>query len=198
MEQKEILLKDQILEIPNFLDLRTLVKFLKYINKLDSENKFADARIIGKNATEDQQVVKNIRDTRNFCLTNLNDSKTDQHWCNLMIYCLQTALQKYQKDRPECYVQQIIDIQILKYKQGGHYISHIDDHPDLSRTVSFIYRLNNDYEGGDLVWELNGKEFHRSKTKANSLVLWPSNFLYPHKVEPVTKGLRWSMVAWGR
>jgi len=37
MEQKEILLKDQILEIPNFLDLRTLVKFLKYINKLDSE-----------------------------------------------------------------------------------------------------------------------------------------------------------------
>ena len=43
MEQKEILLKDQILEIPNFLDLRTLVKFLKYINKLDSEKKFADA-----------------------------------------------------------------------------------------------------------------------------------------------------------
>jgi len=46
MEQKEILLKDQILEIPNFLDLGTLVKFLKYINKLDFENKFADSRII--------------------------------------------------------------------------------------------------------------------------------------------------------
>lgn len=198
MEQKEILLKDQILEIPNFLDLRTLVKFLKYINKLDSENKFADARIIGNNPTNDEQVIKDIRDTRNFSLTNLNSSKTDQHWCNLMIYCLQAALKKYQKDRPECYVEQINDIQILKYKQGGHYISHIDDHPTLSRTVSFIYRLNNDYEGGDLVWELNGKEFHRSKTKANSLVIWPSNFLYPHKVEPVTKGLRWSMVAWGR
>jgi len=148
MEQKEILLKDQILEIPNFLDLRTLVKFLKYINKLDSEKKFEDARIIGNNPTNDQQIVKNIRDTKNFSLTNLNNSKTDQHWCNLMIYCLQAAFKEISKKIVlECYVEQITNMQILKYKQGGHYVSHIDDHPTLSRTVSFIYRLNNDYEG---------------------------------------------------
>ena len=42
MEQKEILLKDQILEIPNFLDLRTLVKFLKYIR----HNNFLSSKYI--------------------------------------------------------------------------------------------------------------------------------------------------------
>jgi predicted 2-oxoglutarate/Fe(II)-dependent dioxygenase YbiX len=29
-----------------------------------------------------------------------------------------------------------------------------------------------------------------------SLIIWPSNFLYPHCVKPVTKGTRYSIVAW--
>ena len=30
----------------------------------------------------------------------------------------------------------------------------------------------------------------------NRLIIWPSNFLFPHSVLPVTKGLRYSVVAW--
>ena len=58
--------------------------------------------------------------------------------------------------------------------------------------------MNNDYEGGDLTWSMHGKEFMRSKTKPNSMIIWPSSFLYPHGVEPVTKGTRYSIVAWAR
>jgi predicted 2-oxoglutarate/Fe(II)-dependent dioxygenase YbiX len=29
------------------------------------------------------------------------------------------------------------------------------------------------------------------------MLIWPSNFLYPHKVNPVKKGIRYSMVCWG-
>ena len=49
---------------------------------------------------------------------------------------------------------------------GGHYQVHTDDAPgpSVTRTLSFIFRLNNDYEGGDLVWKANNKEFYRSKT----------------------------------
>ena len=89
-------------------------------------------------------------------------------------------------------------IQALKYSPGGHYITHVDDHPDVPRSLSFIWRLNNDYEGGDLTWSMHGKEFMRSKTKPNSMIIWPSSFLYPHCVEPITKGTRWSIVAWAR
>ena len=28
------------------------------------------------------------------------------------------------------------------------------------------------------------------------LIVWPSNFMYPHTVKPVTKGTRYSIVAW--
>ena len=30
----------------------------------------------------------------------------------------------------------------------------------------------------------------------NRMIIWPSTFLYPHTVKPVTKGTRYSVVAW--
>jgi predicted 2-oxoglutarate/Fe(II)-dependent dioxygenase YbiX len=30
-----------------------------------------------------------------------------------------------------------------------------------------------------------------------SLVIWPSNFLFPHKVNPLKFGKRFTVVAWG-
>jgi predicted 2-oxoglutarate/Fe(II)-dependent dioxygenase YbiX len=32
--------------------------------------------------------------------------------------------------------------------------------------------------------------------KAGSIMIFPSNFLYPHKVVEVTKGVRYSYVSW--
>ena len=29
-----------------------------------------------------------------------------------------------------------------------------------------------------------------------AVLIFPSNFMYPHKVEPVTKGTRYSYVSW--
>ena len=28
------------------------------------------------------------------------------------------------------------------------------------------------------------------------LLIFPSNFMYPHKVEPITKGTRYSYISW--
>ena len=32
--------------------------------------------------------------------------------------------------------------------------------------------------------------------KSNRMIVWPSNFLYPHAVKPVTEGIRYSIVSW--
>jgi len=59
-------------------------------------------------------------------------------------------------------------------------------------TLSILGSLNDDYEGGELVfWEQEAIEL-----KAGSIMLFPSNFMYPHKVMPVTKGVRYSYVSW--
>ena len=57
--------------------------------------------------------------------------------------------------------------------------------------LSIIGVLNDDYEGGELMF--HGEEY---KTKTGDVVMFPSNFLYPHMVKPVTKGTRYSFVSW--
>jgi len=58
--------------------------------------------------------------------------------------------------------------------------------------LSILGCLNDDYEGGDLIfWEQEKIEL-----KAGQIMIFPSNFMYPHKVTEVTKGIRYSYVSW--
>lgn len=58
--------------------------------------------------------------------------------------------------------------------------------------LSILGSLNDDYKGGDLIFWQNKK----IKLKAGSIMIFPSNFMYPHKVVEVTKGTRYSYVSW--
>jgi len=51
--------------------------------------------------------------------------------------------------------------------------------------------LNDDYEGGNFY--LCGKKMEVS---AGQLLIFPSNFLYPHRVDPIIDGTRYSWVSW--
>ena len=93
--------------------------------------------------------------------------------------------------------QKIIDIQILKYEKGGHYKFHSDSSRNIHRILSCIFFINDDYEGGDLMFRYPFKEhIVKIKKKSNRLVIFPSNFLYEHSVEPVVSGERFSVVSW--
>jgi hypothetical protein len=58
--------------------------------------------------------------------------------------------------------------------------------------LSIIGILNDDYEGGDLVMFEDKKIY----TKKGDLIIFPSNFLFPHQISPVIKGIRYSYVSW--
>jgi len=58
--------------------------------------------------------------------------------------------------------------------------------------LSVIGALNNNYEGGEFIMFKN-KEY---KIKAGEILIFPSIFLYPHKVMPVTKGTRYTYITW--
>ena len=51
--------------------------------------------------------------------------------------------------------------------------------------------LNDNFDGGDFV--LIDEKINFSK---GDILVFPSNFMYPHKVEPVTKGTRYSYISW--
>ena len=72
-----------------------------------------------------------------------------------------------------------------------HIHSLFDDNRGIP-TLSCVGLLNDDYEGGEFIMFDN----HEIKFKQGDLIIFPSNFLYPHKVEPVTRGTRYSFVSW--
>jgi len=81
--------------------------------------------------------------------------------------------------------------------QGGHYDWHYDTmmrNPGQNiRKLSFSLGLNNDYEGGELEF-FSKKADIKYKLGLGDLVMFPS--FIPHKVHPVTKGVRKTLVGW--
>jgi hypothetical protein len=59
-------------------------------------------------------------------------------------------------------------------------------------TLTALGSLNDDYEGGELVFFQD----QVVSLKAGEILVFPSCFLFPHRVEPVTKGIRYSFVSW--
>jgi len=59
--------------------------------------------------------------------------------------------------------------------------------------LSIIINFNNDYEGGDLIfWD-----DYKVDLGEGDVVVFPSLFLFPHRIEEVTENIRYSGIAWG-
>ena len=104
-------------------------------------------------------------------------------------------------------------MQITRYKKGGHYDFHYDgcgDHlstykelgnfymDGYVRKLSMTVLLNDNYEGGDFQFTSYSKEECTISTPetggAGSIIVFPSHM--EHRVTPVTKGIRYSLVIW--
>jgi len=98
--------------------------------------------------------------------------------------------------------------QILHYGVGGHYIPHVDAETlykdeigldmwekTLDRDLSVVYFLNDDFEGGELVFPALDLKI---EPQAGTLVCFPSDHHYIHGVNPVTAGHRYTVVTWMR
>ena len=95
---------------------------------------------------------------------------------------------------------------VMKYEEGDFVEEHRDSlwmcqsnywKPNTNKQAKdlMVIPLNDDYEGGELTFEFKGKEYP-IKNVANTLVIFPSNLLYKHKVTKVTKGTRFAVVGW--
>jgi uncharacterized protein (TIGR02466 family) len=97
-------------------------------------------------------------------------------------------------------LQEITRIRFNRYKVGANmkmHHDHIHTIFDGERKgvpiLSFLMLLNDNFEGGDFLM-FDGKKL---KLSAGDVIVFPSNFMYPHAVTTVTKGTRYSCVSWG-
>ena len=155
---------------------------------------FIDNRA-NKNLTVEEGLNTNIRNVKGHTLKSNN--KTDIFYFNLIKLEIERLYMFYKVKFPFVDSKKINQIDILKYSPGGKYNVHTDDSWKWPRQISVIINLNNDYEGGDLVFtDQQEKEIKRLKLNKGSIVFFPSNFMYPHGIQSITKGTRYSIVAW--
>ena len=171
---------EAIVELHGIVEKKFCHEIIQYINKL--------------NLTKLKSLNEIDKDTRKVLGHSLHPEKNIFNKINKKIEFLYTF---YKAKFPKINNEKINQIDLLKYEVGGKYESHVDSYTDASRSISVIINLNNEYEGGDLVFvDQKNYEIKRCKLKEGSIVFFPSNFLYPHGIEPILKGTRYSIVSW--
>ena len=192
---------------PSAVDKKTCNKIKKWASK-----KWEPAEVdTVKDTSVEERVTGHVPDFK-------PDSKTrisDIAWCNeqwlmdllfpFMYRANQNAGWKYDIKAAE-------SAQITRYKKGGFYGFHCDgtgDHlsayhnPENKffhghvRKLSMSVMLNDNFDGGAFEFACYSKEkceVHPIEATAGSIIVFPSSM--EHRVAPITKGTRYSVVVW--
>jgi len=115
--------------------------------------------------------------------------KIDNDICNYMNKIVKEESQIF----PELRIDQDSGYNLLRYTKGQFYKQHIDSSRRFPRELSCSIILNDDYEGGEFSFFDNIQKY---KLKKGSVIVFPSNFLFPHQILPVTEGVRYSIITW--
>ena len=177
---------DSIVELKKIIDLHFIKMIVPFV-----EHKAKKDLVVGPAS----DIKKNVRDVKGYHLG--FKTPTDLFYWNFIKQEIERLYVFYKSKFPKILSNKINQIDLLKYEVGGKYEVHTDQFTTSVRHLSIIMNLNDDYEGGDLVFtDQKDNEIKRLKLNKGSIVFFPSNFMYPHKIEPITKGTRYSIVAW--
>ena len=127
-----------------------------------------------------QIIIDNNYESRKFIDSNIHSS-------------LHEALKQYKILFP--HFEPTIDTgyDLLRYNTGEFYTSHTDSFKEQQRSISCSISLNDDFVGGEFAF------FDREimiRLPKGSVVMFPSNFMYPHEIMPVIEGTRYSIITW--
>ena len=180
-----------------------LLKIEKALDKKICKNLSEHIEISPLNKATLLKDGKDIEDTkqRNVYCYGLNEkNEHDVLYKKLIFNTCSAAIKKYQKMFPSLHQElKLESINLLKYVEGNFYKKHTDAFHKVNRQLSFIINLNEDYKGGDLIFYYpNDPQFAYSKVelKTGDLIMFPSNFMYPHSIQPILSGTRYSIVCW--
>ena len=86
------------------------------------------------------------------------------------------------------------EFRIKCYNNGGDcFNQHVDvgDLGSSKRFLAFLFYLNDDFEGGNTVFKIEGKEVVKPKT--GNVLMFPPTWQYPHEGKPIVSGTKYIM-----
>jgi len=178
--------KDKILEVRKAIPEKICKKIISYYNY-----QFEDAKIV-------TGVDKRIRNCQ---LQNILEPKTfgEKIITNYIKSKIFQITEAYKQKNPYLDINKISQLDILKYEHNSYdagYKYHTDfDVTAQARHISISITLNSDFEGGEFIFDFDENIVQYPQNVGDAL-LFPSNFLFPHQVNKITKGTRYALIAW--
>jgi len=161
------------------------------LNEYKNSNEWQYASVRGNNINKE---VRNCTEINVSSEETINKNlKIRKRIDDSIFDCTKEVIKKYNQKFKNCYVSKDSGYNLLKYEKGGFYKQHVDSFTEIPRAISCSLILNNNFKGGEFSF-FDNKLIH--PLKKGSAIMFPSNFLYPHSVLPVTDGTRYSIVTW--
>lgn len=182
-------LADYILVFENLVSVDLCKKIVKEYEKSDL---WAPSRVGASNGGVVDQTIRNV-DSIGMSHNNITENPNRKFLDDEIFKSVNNAMIKYIEKFPEARITKDSGYDLLRYKKGSFYTQHTDSFTETMRTLSCSIALNNNFEGGEFAF------FDRKIIKqppVGSAIVFPSNFLYPHEIMPVTKGTRYSIITW--
>jgi len=181
-------INDYIVEFENILydDLIDAI-FREYENADDWHDSLVGPGVVDKNIRNVSTIGLSFEAciNKNPAIRKLIDTE--------LFNCAGEAIKKYNELFPFAQIETDSGYELLRYNPDQFYIQHTDSFKARPRAVSCSFMLNDDYEGGEFAFFNRELKF---KPKRGSVLMFPSNFMYPHEIMPVTKGTRYSIITW--
>lgn len=161
------------------------------LNEYKNDNNWTIAGV-GRN-----QINTNIRNVNTIPISNENvilmNPEVRKYLDEKLYKVASEIIRKYNDTFPLTQIEEDSGYDLLRYEEGQFYSQHTDSFKKHPRAVSCSFALNDNYEGGEFAF------FDREliyNLKKGSVIMFPSNFMYPHEIMPVTKGTRYSIITW--
>jgi predicted 2-oxoglutarate/Fe(II)-dependent dioxygenase YbiX len=181
-------LEDYIYVVKDALDYKVCDEIL---NEFINSDEWQDT-IIGSGNVE-----KSIRNCQTIVISYphvIQKNKDIRHKLDNAIFDgASKCIKEYNTKFSHCRIEEDSGYELLKYPVGCFYTEHTDSFKASPRAVSCSFILNDNFKGGEFAFF--NKELKYKLEKGDAL-MFPSNFMYPHEVMPVTKGTRYSIITW--
>ncbi len=112
------------------------------------------------------------------------------------MHAFHTGAKAYKAYNSFCEITDDTGYELLRYETGQEFKEHVDTvsgHSEGARQLTGLLYLNNDYDGGQTSFP---RQSLTVTPDPGDLLLFPSNFVYPHVSPPVLSGEKYVIVTW--
>jgi hypothetical protein len=109
----------------------------------------------------------------------------NQHYEKILIQMFDTY--------PNLNTDGYFDPYFVRYNHKDDTVNNLRLHNDISG-ISSVIKINNDFKGGETVFPR--QDIDTKDMPVGHILVWPGQVTHPHKVNPVTEGIKYSLTIW--